>query len=242
MSLKTIIITGPEVQGAASKVKAAAIIVAAGNSTRFGSRQPKQFVTLNGKPVFAWSIEAFKRVTDFKQIILVVPETKIAPLKKYRIKYGIDLVAGGKERIDSVKAGLSLVKKEITWVAIHDAARPLIRPYIIRKALAAAVRHKAAVVAIPCRDTVKTSRNGKKIDATLRRNEIWLAQTPQVFYLPLLRDAYDKLKNKSVTDDAQVIEQYGADAAIVPGDYTNIKITEPTDLEIIKSILRNMAK
>jgi 2-C-methyl-D-erythritol 4-phosphate cytidylyltransferase len=110
----------------------AVIIVAAGAGKRFGSKTPKQFLLLNKLPVFLWSVQAFRKVREFSQFVAVVPADMLGTLAPYRKKYGIDFVAGGKERFDSVKAGLQALRPGIGYVAIHDGARPLITPEIIR--------------------------------------------------------------------------------------------------------------
>ena len=100
------------------------VIVAAGSGRRFGSKEPKQFLTLNKKPMFLWSVLAFKKIKDCKQIILVVSKEKIHEMLKYKKIYGVDVVCGGKERFDSVKNGLNIVNRDADFVAVHDAARP----------------------------------------------------------------------------------------------------------------------
>ena len=118
----------------------AVIIVAGGVGKRFGSKEPKQFLLLNKKKMFEWSIIAFKKVKTCKQIILVVPEYKLKEIQKYKKIYEIDIVSGGKERYNSVQNGLKYVKNNIDIVAIHDAARPLITENIINEVLKIDIR------------------------------------------------------------------------------------------------------
>jgi 2-C-methyl-D-erythritol 4-phosphate cytidylyltransferase len=218
-------------------VKAAAIIVAAGAGRRFRGRTPKQFVDLAGRPVFLWSVLAFRRVAAFKQIVLVVPENRLRILAHYRRRYGIELVAGGAERFDSVRAGLAALRPDIGCVAIHDAARPLIGETVIRAGLTAAVKYGASVVAVPAKDTVKLSADGRCCDRTMPRAEVWLAQTPQTFRRRVIETAYRKLASARVTDDAQAAEQAGFRVRIVPGDDTNFKITERADHRMAASLI-----
>ncbi len=214
--------------------RSAAIIVAGGAGKRFGGALPKQFLPLCGKPLFLWSVLAFKKVREFRDIIVVVPEDRLATLAPLGKKYSITFVAGGKERIDSVKAGLALVPADAAYIAIHDGARPLISPNLIRKVLAAAVAYKAALPAVSARDTIKLAGRSLVVKATVPRDEVWGAQTPQIFERKLIMRAYRKLGRRAVTDDAQVAELAGYRVQIVPGERENIKITEPFDLFLAK--------
>jgi 2-C-methyl-D-erythritol 4-phosphate cytidylyltransferase len=219
-------------------VSAAAIIVAGGSGRRFKSRTPKQFLPLKGLPVFLWSVKAFRQVPAFRQIILVVPAGKTALFEKYRQAHGLTIVAGGKERFDSVRAGLAALQKDITFVAVHDAARPLITPVLIKDGLAAAKKYGASVIAMPARDTVKRSGQDLKVQTTVPRREVWLAQTPQTFRRAILENAYSNPDTRDITDDAQMVERAGKPVRIVPGDGSNIKITEPGDLELAALFLK----
>ncbi len=219
-------------------MKAAAIIVAAGAGRRFGSPVPKQFLKLEGKPVFSWSIEAFRGVRDICQIILVVPPDMPGSLKSVPRKYGCVLVPGGSERYDSVRAGLTCLDPAVEYVAIHDAARPLITPELIRKALNAARDKGASVVAVAARDTIKESRRGTFVSRTIPRSTVWLAQTPQTFRRDIITAAYKRRFPAGITDDAQAVEHAGRKVAVVPGSYHNIKITEPADMAVARLWLR----
>jgi 2-C-methyl-D-erythritol 4-phosphate cytidylyltransferase len=219
-----------------NKTEAAAIIVAAGASRRFNSKTPKQFFKLGAYPVFLWSILAFKKISEIKQIVLVAPKDRLSQLAPYAKKYGFNVVSGGKERHDSVKAGLSAVKPHIRYVLIHDGARPLISGSLIKECLKETIKYKATVSAVPSTDTVKLERNGF-VKETYPRQKVWLAQTPQSFYKPLIEAAYKNLKNTSITDDAQVAELYGKKVKLVMGEYTNIKITRKQDIKTAKLIL-----
>ncbi|MFH0807217.1 MAG: IspD/TarI family cytidylyltransferase, partial [Elusimicrobiota bacterium] len=179
----------------------AAIIVAAGASRRFGTDMPKQFYPLFGLPVFLWSVLAFKKIREFSQIILVVPQKYSGSLERYSKKYSFEVVKGGKERFDSVRAGLEKVNTNCRYIAIHDGARPLVTPELILRALKNAKRSGASVLAVPARDTVKLAGAGMKINRTIPRNTVWLAQTPQVFKSSIIREAYGKI-NPYITDDA----------------------------------------
>ncbi len=215
-------------------MKAAAIIVAGGSGKRFGSALPKQFLPLCGKPVFIWSVEAFLELKEFKQIVVVVPSDM---LKKLSVKYkNIIFVQGGKERFDSVKAGLSLINKDIDFVAVHDAARPLICKKDIASVLKAAQKTGAAIAAEKTKDTIKTVKNGFVIN-TLNRSILWNAQTPQIFKTNLILKAYSGKVPKNTTDDSQLMERLKVKTVVVETLSPNFKITAKDDLEAAKNII-----
>lgn len=219
------------------KGSAAAIIVAAGAGKRFGGPVPKQFAALRGKPVFLWSVLAFRKLREFSQIILVVPGNKVDSFGRFQSEYGIDIARGGKERPDSVRAGLSALRPGIKIVAIQDGARPLVKSETIKASVAAARKYGAAVVCVPARDTVKFSPSGL-VRRTIPRKDVWLAQTPQTFKRSVIEKAYAKLGKKKVTDDAQAAELAGCRVKVVPGCYSNIKLTDRMDLKIAELLLK----
>lgn len=218
--------------------KAAAIIVAAGASRRFKSKTSKQLFPLRDVPVFIWSVAAFRKTKNFSQIIVVVPKKSIELFRKYGSKYKIDVIAGGKERVDSVRQGLKHLNSDIEYVAIHDGARPLITPQLIKRNLSQTLKHGATVCAVQARDTVKISAPYGFVKKTTPRQNIWLAQTPQTFRCSIIKSAYKKLKTRKITDDAQAVELLGRKVKIVPGDYFNIKITEQKDIAFAENILK----
>lgn len=220
-------------------MKAAAIIVAAGVGKRFGSNVPKQFLLLGGKPLFIWSVLAFKKVGSVRQVIVVAPANRVESLRRtWGKRHGIDVVAGGAERFDSVRNGLAALADGIDTVAIHDGARPLITPATITAALVAAHRKGASVVAVAARDTVKIAAADLRVQKTVPRSTVWLAQTPQCFRRSVIETAYRKLKKNDITDDAQVAERAGFPVTVVPGDYANIKITAPEDLVTARTLIK----
>jgi len=216
-------------------MKAAAIIVAGGSGKRFGSKTPKQFLTLKGKPVFLWSVEAFASLKIFKQIIVVVPQAVLNGLLKKHDN--ITFVAGGKERFDSVKNGLQLVSEDIDYIAVHDAARPLIAKRDILAVLNKAVKHRAAIAVEKTSDTIKVV-SGSFVKQTLDRNILCNVQTPQIFKASLLRKAYSKKIAASTTDDSMLVEKLGVKVAFVETTSPNFKITTPQDFELAKKYLR----
>ncbi len=221
-------------------MKLAAIIVAGGSGKRFGSKEPKQFLSLNKKPMFLWSVLAFQKIKECAQIILVVPENKLAATAKYKKAYSIDVVSGGRERFLSVKNGLDAVAKNIDLVAVHDAARPLVTQKMIKSVIAEAgsKKYAGAVAAAVSKDSVKFSKNGKTITSSLDRNNVWQAQTPQIFKTDILKKVYSEKIAASVTDDSQLVEKTGRKVALVKSFLENFKVTEPSDFTLAENILK----
>ncbi|MCL1971611.1 MAG: 2-C-methyl-D-erythritol 4-phosphate cytidylyltransferase [Endomicrobia bacterium] len=215
-------------------MKAAAIIVAGGSGKRFGSQTPKQFLQICGKSVFMWSIEAFASLKVFSQIITVVPRDMVNLLsKKHK---DLTFVAGGKERFDSVRNGLQAIEKNIDFIAVHDAARPLINKKDILAVLKKAIENRAAIAAEKTKDTIKTVKDGF-VKTTLDRSVLWNVQTPQIFEASLLRKSYSKKIANNTTDDSMLIEKSGVKVAIAETKFPNFKITALPDFEAAKNIL-----
>jgi 2-C-methyl-D-erythritol 4-phosphate cytidylyltransferase len=219
-------------------MKNAAIIVAAGAGKRFGSRVSKQFLNLNGRPVFLWSVEAFASIKSFKQIIVVVPSDMVKPLSlKYKI--GFVCAVGGNRRFDSVKNGLTLIGDDIDFIAVHDAVRPLISKKDILSVLEKAVKTEAAVAVEKARDTVKLVSGGGYILKTLDRTILRNAQTPQIFKTELLKRAYSEKIPAGTTDDSQLIENLKIKVSAVETKFPNFKITTKQDFELAEKILKS---
>lgn len=216
----------------------AAIIVAGGSGKRFGSAKPKQFLLLQKKPMFLWSILAFKKIKQCKQIILVVPKDKELELKKYKKLYNIDIVCGGKERYNSVINGINCIKDNIDIVAVHDGARPLVTPKIINDVLIKANKYGCAIAACKAKDTIKFSYNGKYIKESINRNNIWQAQTPQIFKTNIIKKIYSNKIQKTITDDAQLAEKYNKKVYLVDSGYENFKITHKEDFKLAEFIIK----
>jgi 2-C-methyl-D-erythritol 4-phosphate cytidylyltransferase len=220
-------------------MKNAAIIAAAGSGKRFGSRVPKQFLNLNGSPMFLWSVGAFASIKSFKQIIVVVPSDMVESLS---LKYetGFVCAAGGNERFNSVKNGLALVEDYIDFIAVHDAARPLISKKDILSVLDKAVKTRAAVAVEKVKDTVKlVSAAGEYILKTLDRMILRNVQTPQIFKTELLKRAYSGKMPVGVTDDSQLVENLKIKVSAAETKFPNFKITTKQDFELAKRILKS---
>jgi len=217
-------------------MRVAALVLAAGRGERFGAGQPKAFVPLAGRPLVVHAIEALAACDAIDWIVAVLPAAEIGRLAAAQwsavaARKIVASVAGGAERQDSMRAGLTALPADVELVAIHDAARPLVRPRDVARVVAAAARSGAALLAVPVRDTLKRVRDGRVVE-TPPREGLWAAQTPQVFRAALLREALAKAEADGFqgTDDAQLIERLGCAVEIVEGDPGNLKITWPADL------------
>lgn len=229
--------------------KVAAIIVAGGSGKRMGMAIKKQYIVLDDKEVLAHAITAFNECEMIGEIILVVAEEEIQKVKQEIVdKYGFNkvkqIVAGGRERQDSVYNGLMATSGDIKYVMIHDGARPFIKEEIIMNALKITKEKEATVVAVPVKDTIKIANSDNIIVETPKRSDLWSVQTPQSFSKELLMNAYQyaRINNIVVTDDSMLVEAYGKNVFIVEGDYTNIKITTPEDLVIGEALLKMKQK
>jgi len=226
----------------------AAIICAAGASSRFGGKRKKPFVDVGGRAVFLRSVELFSSRDDVKQILLAIsPEdeelvsVKWGPNLKF---FNVKICFGGEERFDTVNKALELVKDDIGLVAIHDAVRCCVKEKWIDEAIITAAKTGAAILAAPLVATIKEAKDNT-IFKTVDRAGLYEAQTPQVFKADLLRKAYNNLANldkSKISDDSALIEALGHKVSIVQTDSSNIKITHSSDLAIAEAILKSRPK
>lgn len=217
-----------------------AIVVAAGQGKRFGSKISKPLVQVKKRPAIFYCLKVLNACPGIDEIILVTNPANSEPLKKVIKKYRIvkikKVVLGGKRRQDSVACGLKEVNPLAELVLIHDAVRPFIDRKIVSKTIEEARNTGAAVVAVPVKATIKEGTS--LVKNTLARDNLWEAQTPQVFKKNLIIKAYNKYKALSVTDDAALVEKLGVRVRIVKGSYSNIKITTPEDLILAQAIAK----
>lgn len=220
-----------------------AIIAAGGTGKRLGHPAGKQYLKISGKPVLAYTLLPFQKSSIIDGIIVVVESEKIDYCRQEVIeKYNIDkvkrVIAGGKERQDSVFNGLKELPEDCQTVIIHDGARPMVTPELIEKSFKALSGCDGLVVGVPSRDTIK-SVSGNIVIETIPRKKLWQIQTPQVFPRKLLIDAYEKARrdNLQATDDAAIMEKYGYKIKVVKGFYNNIKLTTPEDLKLVKTLI-----
>ena len=223
-----------------------AIVLAAGQGKRMHSKIQKQFLEIGGKSVLYYSLHCFQESPLIRDIILVTGEEMISYCEQEIVKkYGFSKVrkvtAGGKERYDSVYAGL-LCCQDTDYVYIHDGARPFITEEMVQRGYEAVKRNNACVMGMPSKDTVKLADSSGYVKETPDRKIVWNIQTPQIFSYDLIRGAYESIRKKDmtgVTDDAMVVEQEtGTKILLVEGSYQNIKITTPEDLAIAEAFLR----
>ena len=223
--------------------KITAIVLAAGSGSRMKSKTKKQFMEIKGKPVIWYSLFEFEKSRE-DEIILVTGKEDIDYCKKeivekYNLKKIKNVVAGGSERYESVYNGLKEVTGNI--VLIHDGARPLINNEIIERSIEGTIKSDACVVGVPVKDTIKRADKEGYIIDTPNRSELWITQTPQSFKTDLVKMAYKKMKEElekgnttlNITDDAMVVEEFTTNQVrFVQGDYKNIKVTTPEDIDI----------
>jgi len=226
----------------------AAIICAAGTSSRFGGKRKKAFVDVAGRAVFLRSVELFANRDDVKQILLAIAtedeelvNIKWGPNLKF---FNVKIFFGGHERFDTVNKGLELVKDAIELIAVHDASRCCVTAELIDKVIADAAKSGAAILACPVAATIKEAKDNTII-RTVDRAGLFEAQTPQVFETSLLKKAYENIKNldeSKISDDSQLIEALGHKVSIVEADSSNIKITRRSDIAIAEAILKSRPK
>jgi 2-C-methyl-D-erythritol 4-phosphate cytidylyltransferase len=209
-----------------------AIIVAGGKGLRMGGETPKQFLPLGEKPVIVHTIDQFLSFDDETKIIVVLPAEHISTwqeIKSIHFPYTeIQPIAGGEQRFDSVKAGLSLIKDE-GLVAIHDAVRPFVTKDTIAESYKSAHKHGSGVATVPLKDSIRELKKG--VSKTRNRANFRLVQTPQTFRVKEIKLAFQQASNSQHTDDASVYEDAGYDVHLVEGSYGNIKITTREDLK-----------
>jgi 2-C-methyl-D-erythritol 4-phosphate cytidylyltransferase len=220
-----------------------AIIVAAGSSERMGF--DKLFALVSGQPVIAHTIAAFENTKCVDEIILVGRADSLAELRKLigqpsKVKH---IIEGGAERSDSVRSGLDHVDSKSDFVAVHDAARPMITPEKIERVLEAARKNGAATLAEPINDTLKRVDADLAVKESVDRDGVYGMQTPQVFEKKLLEKAYDAVAKKkiSVTDEVSAVELLGHKIVLVPNYDFNFKVTYPRDLPLAEFVLKQRA-
>ena len=223
----------------------AVIIPAAGKSSRFGGREKKPYVSLDGRPIWLRAAELFWKRDDVSKVYLVIAAED---REEFRSRFGhliafanAEVVSGGAERFDSVASALAAVPGAVPFVAVHDAVRPLTPSAVIDAVFAAAREHGAAMPAVPVADTLKqVDAASSRVTGTIPRAGLWQAQTPQVFRREWIAEAYAKRgdRQEPITDDAQLVEALGHPVAVVQGSVINFKITTKDDLDLAEAVLK----
>lgn len=219
-----------------------AIIVAAGGSHRMGF--DKLFAEMAGKIVLIHSVSAFERAESVADIVIVARETRHEEIKQLiateKFRKVRSIIAGGERRQDSVRAGLQQVGDDAQYVAVHDAARPLITSQQIERVYQVCCAHGAAASAEPVTDTLKYASVELAVSGSIDRHQLFAMQTPQIFRTDLLARAYAAVVDKdvSITDEVSAVEQLGHSVFLVPNEDLNFKITYPQDLPLAEFVLK----
>ncbi|MFC1950756.1 2-C-methyl-D-erythritol 4-phosphate cytidylyltransferase [Chloroflexota bacterium] len=218
--------------------KVGVIIVAAGESQRMGGVD-KVLALLGGKPVLTRVVDAFQRCNSINQIVIVLSEQNLERGQQLVAEQSwakvTEVCLGGERRQDSVSCGLSRLTN-CRWVVIHDGVRPLVTMDLINRGLEAVRETGAAVAAVPVTDTIKVAEDNRIVHQTLPRQNLWAVQTPQVFSIKIIKEAYSRVTG-DMTDDASLVEQLGYKVKLYMGAYDNIKITTPDDLVLAEWML-----
>jgi len=223
-------------------MKTSAVIVCAGNSTRMGGVN-KILLPLGGRKVIGVTMQAFQQCESITEIIIVARENDIPAIQEEAKAAGITKLSacttGGATRQESVINGIRKISKEAELIAVHDGARPLVKPEHIEKVIKDASVFGGATLGVPVKDTIKTVDGGLIVD-TPPRSSLYITQTPQIFKRNLYFEGIDFALEHSLdfTDDCQLVEAIGGKVAMTVGDYTNIKITTPEDIAIAEVLLK----
>jgi len=225
----------------------AAIVAAGGRGLRVGADQPKQFLDIDGRSILERSVAALAASDRIGEIVVALPSDYVGTIGKTLQGLSttpIVCVEGGARRQDSVANAFAKSSRTAEVIVIHDAARPFVTPDLIARSVDAALAHGAAIAAIPVRDTVKQAgdpdRDGSRpIRATIPRDTVFLAQTPQAFRRSVLARALEEGKSIDATDEAMLVERLGLPVHVVEGDVRNVKITTPEDLATARGMAPN---
>ena len=218
--------------------KRGVIIVAGGSGSRMQSSLPKQFMILGGEPVVARTINTFAEALPGAEIVVVLPKEHIALWKNLAARFDVAVhkcVEGGKERFDSVKAGIAALSPDVEYVAIHDGVRALVSKRLIINAM---LKIESVDAVIPVVEAVDSYRvvEGES-NEVIPRSKLRIVQTPQLFRADILRRAYTQEYNPRFTDDATVVESLGVKITLIEGERSNIKLTTPEDMVYAEAMI-----
>lgn len=227
-------------------MKTAVILLAAGSGKRMQAGKNKLFLTLHGKPVLAYTAEAFQKSPLVDGIVVVAKDGEMEQVQQMLPQSVYDKIIGytigGRERQDSVLCGLKALPEEYARVMIHDGARPFVTCELIEALLRNLSPECGTIAAVPAKDTVKRVDDSGFVKETLKRSELWNIQTPQCFYREPILDCYLRGEQDGyiATDDASLAEKYGLAVKTVPAYYENIKLTTPEDLDVAEVFLKRL--
>lgn len=213
------------------------VLAAGGIGNRMGTPIPKQYLTLNDKPIALYSFEVFLSMPEVTEIVIVCDPAYRTLFTPYSTQCKISFALPGKLRQDSIFNGIQNISGD-PLICVHDAARPLIDAAIVRNVIQNAEEWQAAVLGVRAKATIKVCNDNQMISYTPDRSTLWEMQTPQVVRLSLLKEGYQaaKIGNKAVTDDVSLVELIGKPVKVVEGNYSNIKITTPDDLILLDAL------
>ncbi len=217
-----------------------AILLVAGNSTRFGQNRNKNFESICEKTIMSYSLNAFDKNQYVDDMIVVAKESEKEKVqnivKQENVTKPVHIVCGGNSRQESVYHGLQATNAEI--VIVHDGARPAIKQEYINQCIESMEEFQGVTVGVKSKDTIKiTDENGVIVSSTKRSNT-WIIQTPQCFHREILLKMHEKYKNEEVTDDCMLLEMNGYQLKVLESDYTNIKVTTYEDLGIVEQFVK----
>lgn len=231
------------------KGRFAAVLPAGGLGKRMGGNIPKQLMVLGGKPVYRYSLETFLSMDEIAEVVMAVPADWKDHFEKEifcdnasdKIRAKMKIVVGGAERWQSVENGVNALTSGAEYVLVHDVARPFISKEIILDVCKTLVEKGSCLVAKPAVDTIKIAKDGR-VQQTIDRNTVWMAQTPQAASIALLKKLYGRIAAEPLdftpTDEASILEYFGESVYIVKGNNLNDKLTTPEDFEIFASRAR----
>lgn len=218
-----------------------AIVLVAGNSTRYGKNRNKNFELIKGKTVISYTLNIFDKNDYIDDIIIAVKENEIQEIEKIieseNLNKEVKLIIGGNTRKQSVYNCLKMTNSDI--VIIHDGARPAIKQEYIDKCLETMNDFSGATMGVKSKDTIKITDDNNVVVTTTKRKNTWLIQTPQCFERKTLLEMHEKYNDEDITDDCVLLEKGNYQVKIIEGDYTNIKLTTYEDLSIIREFLKN---
>jgi 2-C-methyl-D-erythritol 4-phosphate cytidylyltransferase len=225
-------------------MRTVAIVPAAGSGNRMGRERSKQYLSLGGMPLLVHTLKVFEECPLVDGLLVVVPAQDIefvrnTVLAPWRLKKVAGVIPGGKERQDSVRAGVEALDRETDLVIIHDAVRPFITIELILQCIRAAREEGAVTAGVPVKDTVKEVAPDGRVLRTFDRSLIWLTQTPQAFRRDIIENAHRAAVRDGFrgTDDTSLVERLGIAVRMIRGEYSNIKITTPDDLILAETML-----